>query len=170
LAWNSPKNKPRIQKVQTELKEFFDQSYLHDYQHWQLWYPNMDFEEEIDVLYNQIKNDKDIVIFAKSLWTILALMLLAEKWIHPSKCIFVWFPMWYVDSNEFPLHYYIWKDICPILFIQKTKDPACNFQELKKIFSEFSPKFQFQEVAGLDHDYENIQELKTLIKKFILNK
>ncbi|MEI8252955.1 MAG: hypothetical protein WCG25_04325 [bacterium] len=51
-----------------------------------------------------------------------------------------------IFRNEFPYQNWV-KDIqFPILFIQKTSDPACSYKELFDLFSGFSDKFKFEEV------------------------
>ena len=167
LAGNHLKNKVWIQQVEENLKDSFDETYIQYYQHRDLDNQNMNLENEMEILYEQIRYDKDVVIFAKSLWDILTIMAISEKWIHPSKCIFLWFPMWFVQRNDFPLEDYLSQIQCPVLFIQKSYDPACDYQELVDCISSVSDKFHFHEIDGDNHEYDDIKEIKNLTLNFI---
>jgi len=167
LPGNHLKNRDWIYQIEESLKDSFDETYIQCYQHRNSEHQNMDLEYEMEILYEEIKYDKNITIFAKSLWDILAIMAMTEEWINPSKCIFLWFPMWFVKNNEFPLEDYLSQIQCPVLFIQKAYDPACDYQELVDLISAISDKFHFHEIPGNDHEYDDIKEIKNLTLNFI---
>lgn len=167
LPWNHIHNKTLVHNLANKFKKNFPEIYVQDYQHRWSDYPNIDLEEELEILIDQTQNDKDIVIIAKSMGAILALMLMIEKNITPSRCIFMWFPMWFVDRSDFPFEEYLSQIETPILFIQKTNDPAWSFQTIKESLIWFSDKFSFKEIPWSDHEYWEIELIKKIILDYI---
>lgn len=167
LAWNHAHNKSRIHSLADQFRKEFSNIYVQDYQHRWSEYPNMDLEEELEILINETQSDKEPIIIAKSMWAILALMLMIEKDIHPKKCIFMGFPMWFVDRSEFPFEEYLSQVETPILFIQKTEDPTWSFQTIKKSLIWFSDKFSFKEITWSNHEYDDLTELKKIILEYL---
>ncbi len=166
LLWgNDIKNKQRIQEVDKELLPFYDTTHIHTYRHWnQGWDINMEYEYEQLCSYLK-KLSGSIILFGKSLWCILALKAIVEKEIFIKQCIFVWFPLGYCENTGFPLEKYLKELTCPVLWIQKTNDPAADYQVLYKKFWSLSPAFTFKEIPGDDHAYQEIK----LLKQFILD-
>lgn len=169
LGWNSFRNQSRIQKVEQQLASFFDETSIHIYQHRIAGEGDMDVEKEINVISEKIKDQKDVVIFAKSLWTVVSMKLMIDIWIVPKMCIFVWLPLWYIKNMWFPLKTYLSKLPCPILFIQNKEDPAGSYLEVVCEVSQISSDFTFQELPGNDHDYSNIEAIWKTISDSIKN-
>lgn len=167
LAGNHAHNKSRIHSLADKFKKDFKKIYVQDYQHRWSEYPNMDLEEELEILINETQSDKEPIIIAKSMWAILALMLMVEKNITPQKCVFMGFPMWFVDRSEFPFEEYLSQVETPILFIQKTEDPTWSFQTIKESLIWFSDKFSFKEIPWSNHEYDDLTELKKIILEYL---
>lgn len=171
LAWNNKQsNKDWIEEVEEKLSEFFDETYIQYYGHWIKDIPNMDLEYESKVFIEKINKFDDYVIFAKSAWAIVVLKTIYENWLKPKACIFVGIPMWMIFHNEFPYEKRLKNNTTPMLFIQKTNDPVCSYQELLDLFSWFSDKFKFQEVPWNTHHYEDLDLLKKLVGEFLKRK
>ena len=165
LLWgNDIRNKQRIQEVDKELLPFYDTTHIHTYRHRNQEWGNMDLEYEYEQLCIYLKKlSWSIILFWKSLWCILALKAIVEKEIFIKQCIFVWFPLWYCVRNWFPLEKYLKELTCPVLRIQKTNDPAVDYQMLYKKFWSLSPAFTFKEIPWDDHAYQEIKILKQYI-------
>ena len=166
LLWgNDIKNKQRIQEVDKELLPFYDTTHIHNYRHRNQWW-SMDVEYECEQLYAYLKKlSGSIILFGKSLWCILALKAIVEKEIFIKQCIFVWFPLGYCENTGFPIESYLKELTCPVLRIQKTNDPAVDYQMLYKKFWSLSPAFTFKEIPGDNHAYQEIK----LLKQYILD-
>lgn len=167
LAGNHVHNKSWIHELAYQFKKDFSNIYVQDYQHRWSEYPNINLEEELEILIDETQNDKELIVIAKSMWSILALMLMVERNIIPTKCVFMWFPMWFVDREDFPFDEYLSQVNTPILFIQKTNDPAGGFQEIKETMSVFSDKFSFKEIPWSNHDYDNLPKIKKIILEYL---
>lgn len=168
LAWNNKQsNESWIQEVEQKLSVFFDETHIQYYNHWTKDIPNIDLEYESKVFLEKINQIDDYVIFAKSAWSIVALKNIYENNLKPKACIFVGVPMWMIFHNQFPYEKWLKNIDISILFIQKTNDPACSYDELVKLFLEFSDKFKFIEIEWNTHYYEDIDTLKKLVGEFI---
>lgn len=165
LLWgNDKKNKLRIQEVDKELLPFYDTTHIHTYRHRNQEWGNIDLEYECEQLCEYLKTAKwSIILFGKSLWCILALKAMVEKEIFIKQCIFVWFPLGYCERTGFPLEKYLKELTCPVLRIQKTHDPAADYQILYKKLWSLSPAFTFKEIPWDDHAYQEIKPLKQII-------
>jgi len=171
LAWNNKQsNENWIQEVEHKLSVFFDETYIQYYSHRSKEIPNMDLEYESKVFLEKINQVDDYVIFAKSAWSIVALKNIYEKDLKPKACIFVGVPMWMIFHNELPYEKWLKNNTIPMLFIQKTNDPVCSYQELLDLFSWLSDKFTFQEVSWNTHHYEDVVLLKKLVGEFLNKK
>ena len=170
LAWNNKEsNQDWISEVETKLSDFFDETSIQRYSHRQQDKSNMDLEYESKVFINNIDKTGDYVIFAKSAWTILAMKNIFENWLNPKACIFVGVPMWMIFRNGMPYENWFKNINIPILFIQKTNDPTCNYKELVDLFYLFSDKFKFKEIPWNTHDYTDVDLLRKLVGEFIKN-
>jgi hypothetical protein len=85
-----------------------------------------------------------------------------KKKISVKRCIFAWFPMWFVANNDFPIQEYLKQVSCPILFVQQSEDPAGYYQSIVNLFSPISPKFTFKKLSGSDHAYKDIEAFRGL--------
>lgn len=171
LAWNNKQsNQDWIERVEEKLSAFFDETSIQYYSHWQQDKPNIDLDYESKVFIEKINKTDDYVIFAKSAWTILAMKNIYENWLKPKACIFVGIPMWMIFHNEFPYEKRLKNNTIPMLFIQKTNDPVCSYQELLDLFSWLSDAFTFQEIPWNTHHYEDVDLLKKLVGEFLNKK
>lgn len=156
--------------MEEQLASLFDETTIHEYQHWLSWEGSMDIEKEINLVYSKIKDQKDLVIFAKSLGTVLAMKLMIDQWFLPKKCIFVWLPLWYIKNMWFSLKTYLSKISCPVLFIQNKEDPAGSYLEVVGEVSQISNDFSFVELPGNDHDYSDVEKLSEIVSWFMVKR
>lgn len=165
LWWNNAHNHLWIQEVDNVLFPFFDETYIHVYEHWLQWSWNMDLDKEMQHILSHI--DWDTVIFAKSLWTILAIKTIVASWIVPRACIFVWLPLWYVHNQWFPLKKYLPLLACSVLCIQHTQDPVWSYEQLVDEINGIAWSLTCCDLPGNDHDYKEVDELKKIISDFL---
>lgn len=165
LLWgNNIHNKSWIQEVNQELLPFYDTTHIQNYRHWNVWEWNMDLEYECTQLCEYIKNIKwSVILFCKSLWCILALKAMVEQEIFIKQCIFVWFPLGFVQHHSFPIEKYLKELTCPVVWIQHTNDPAWWYTTIAKNLWSLSPAFICKDISGDTHDYPEIKVLKQII-------
>jgi len=168
LSGNSACTKEWIASVEEELKELFDSTYIHDYNHWKTGEKNINLNYEVEKLSEYLKDKKNYIIFAKSAGAVLVLRAVSEGKISPEKCMFVGIPLNWCNKLDIPFNKWIKNYKIPTYFVQKTKDPYLNSGELKKIIKENDVEnFKLIEISGEDHHYENLEEIKNLMEELI---
>lgn len=171
LSGNSLKNKAWIEEVEASLKPHFDQTHIQYYKHWESEDADafIDLDYEISVLENFAENFGEYMIFAKSAGSWVTLKALHEKKINPTKLIFTGFAYNYAKNNDFPIDTWM-KDLdIPSLYIQKELDPAVPFEKLTQVIKENNVQHaHLIEIEGDTHHYENIEQLRTEVEKFVL--
>jgi len=165
LLWgNDIKNKTRIYEANKDLLPFYNTTHIQIYRHRNQETGNMDLDYETDQLCNYFKTiTENGVLFCKSLGCILGLKAIVEQEIFIKQCIFIWFPLWYCERTGFPLEKYLKELTCPVLWIQKTDDPVWWYDAIRKKLWWLSPAFTCKEIAGNDHDYKEIKEIRQII-------
>ncbi|MBI4973613.1 hypothetical protein HZC27_03325 [Candidatus Roizmanbacteria bacterium] len=159
-----------IKEVEKNIFSFFDNLYLIEYAHHAKGKYLIDLNYELNALSKLIQTEKidDYVIFAKSAGTLLTIKGIHEGVLNPQKCIFLGVPINWAYHYKFNIDAWIQNYSIPTLFIQQTNDLYYSFKELKSYLNGFSVKnSQIFEVAGSDHHYSNIEEMKKLVKNYL---
>jgi len=168
LAGNSSSNKTWIEKVENILKPFFEETRIQYYKHWSSGAELIDFDDELLALQNLVSDFSEYIIFAKSAGALLALKGVKEGAIKPSKCIFAGTAINWGKANNFDVDAWLNKYSVPTLFIQKTSDPTCSYQELEMILKDRNiTNFNIKEITGDDHSYDDMEMLKEEVASFI---
>lgn len=168
LGGNSVTNKSWVEKLQQNLGNLFDQTRILYYDHWGTGDPIINLPKELPKLIALTQNFSPYVILAKSFGVILAMRAVADKKITPEKCIFLGSAVISGRSTWRMLD--IWsKDFSlPTLFINKTDDPVISAASLRSyITAQNIQNYQFIELPGTDHEYDDLEKLHQLIKNFV---
>ncbi len=168
LAGNHISSKDWLEKCKIELKDIFPNNTLHYYKHWTENQPVIDFDYEIEALRKEInlliKPDKKLVVFAKSVGTLLIMKMIKDNLIHPEKCIFLGIPLHWALKYNFNIDEWIKDYSTPTLFMQNNKDPFCSSEELKNYLKEKNVQNStLVESNGENHDYEDYDLIKESI-------
>ena len=168
LGGNSKTNKEWIHEVGKAFAPLFEKATVLDYEHWDTGGALIDLDAELVRLQGLIRGDSGQIIFAKSAGTLLALRGIKEGKLRPKGCIFTGLAAGWGRVNGFDVDSWLENYSTPTLFIEKTFDPACSFQELKSLIEAARVKnFLLKEMPGDDHDYGDIEFLKAESESFI---
>lgn len=168
LPGNSKKNKKWIENVEFQIKNLFEKTRIYYYRHWKTGEEIIDIEYETKKLAEYLKNKKEYFILAKSIGTALAIKNIKEKRIFPKKCIFLGMPILWCRKHNIDLDSWIEDYSTSTLFIQNNHDPAIEANELKIYLEKKRIKnYQFIELEGNTHDYDNINQLKEFLQNFL---
>ena len=138
------------------------------YNHWESGQDSIDFAKEYAKLSAFVEGVGDYVIFAKSIGSVLVARGIYEGILHPQKCIFVG-PAWLVGERNIP-EFKTWIEnfSLPSLFITKTTDPVAPAAELTDLLAHAHVQnFQFVEIPGDNHKYEDLEKLQSLVTDFL---
>lgn len=168
LSGNSVNTKGWIESVEEELRGLFDSTHIQYYKHWKSGEKLIDIEYELDALIKYLENKGNYIIFAKSAGSIIALKGIAEGKLSPEKCMFAGVPIKWCDELNLPVREWIKDYSTPTFFIQKTNDPIMDAKGLNGLLeSSKVKKYKFIEIKGNDHHYENLTELRNLMKELL---
>lgn len=169
LPGNSAHNKSWIEDVEKNLGPLFDSTSIQSYRHWADGSEIIDLEYELEQLTHCLKKGKEMVIFGKSVGVALALKGIAEHKIFPKACLFTGCPVYWCDEMKMPLRDWLVEYAIPSYFVQKTKDPAIFAEDLGILLKKSGAKnYQLIEIEGENHHYQNLPELKALMKELII--
>ena len=146
------------------------------YKHWETGEKIIDFEQELDVL--KLLNLSDVdTVFAKSAGVILSILATIQGIIVPPlQFVFVGFPYYFAKRQNFdPLNLLNLfatkiKNKSKIIFLQKPKDPAFYYQDLKNLLTNTRLKYELIKYTCPNepinnHHYANIDYLVNIICK-----
>jgi len=170
LGGNSSSHKDWIIKIEKALKEYFDTSHVHSYKHWETGEDLIKIENEVEDLLSHIKDvdDKEYIIFAKSIGAVLAVKAISDNRLAPIKCIFAGFPVNFARENGFDIDSWMKNYKTPTLFFQKSEDPMFSYNELLAWLTlEGVENYKTIQFPGKDHHYEDIDSIKTEVANFI---
>lgn len=168
LSGESILNKAWIENVAQTLKPLFAQVTILYYDHWQTGQGTIDLEKEYSKLISVAKDFGDYVIFAKSIGTVLAVRGIYEHKLNPVKCVFVGPAFLMGESTITGFQNWIEGYSLPTLFVTKTNDPVAPASQLRDLLEKYHVQnFQFVEIPGDNHKYENIEELESLVTAFL---
>ena len=163
LPGNSKENKAWIEEIEKTLKKECAAKVIY-YEHWKTGEETINIEAEVKKLEQTVS--KEDVIFAKSAGCLVVLKGIAEKRMHPKKCIFAGLPVRWSEKNNLPIQEWLKKNKIPTIIVQKTEDPAMHVSPLKILLRELQGNnYILKEIPGNDHHYENIKQIKEMILK-----
>jgi|TARA_Y100000310_G_C20433073_1_gene692419 hypothetical protein len=145
-------------QVEQAIQYLFEDTEIQRYSHWDATDKKMDDDAELSKLISSVSETKDYAIFAKSAGTKLALRAI-QSGISPKKCVFVGTS----DRPDLLEEYSV-----PTLFIQQIQDRINTSANLKEILEATGARnFVLKEVAGSNHHYSDIVELKDIIADYL---
>ncbi len=167
LSGESVSNKAWIETVAQTLAPLGPTKILY-YDHWENGQDAIDFAKEYAKLPAFVEGLSEYVIFAKSIGAVLAARGITEKILTPTKCLFVG-PAWLVGERNFPeFKPWIENFSIPTLFIAKTADPVAPAPALRDLLIRYHVQnYQFMELPGDNHKYEDLEKLKSLTTDFL---
>ena len=177
---NSPHNATWIKSIENELTSVCqitqDQILTLNYRHWETHQRIIDLDYELNIL-KDLKLDTVITVFAKSAGIILTMLAVINNIIKAKRFIFTGFPYYFAQkmnhSPEQLLNKFaqtIAKHNVQVLFLQKPKDPAYHYDDLKKFLQKSSLQYELIKYNKPDepidnHHYADINYLTSLICK-----
>lgn len=168
LGGESISNKAWIESVNQTLQPLFSKTSVVFYDHWQTGQGIINLEREYAKLTALANDFGQYDIFAKSIGTVLAIHGIYEHKLNPTKCIFVGSAFLVGEKSIGGFQNWVENYSVPTLFITKTADPVAPAAALRDLLERYHVQnFQFVEIPGDNHKYEDLEEIKSLAKKWI---
>jgi hypothetical protein len=168
LGGNSPSNKIWIGRIAEVLRPLFTSVHTQQYDHWSTGTEQINFATELTAAEYAVHGWDEYVVFAKSAGSLLALKGIREGRLTPTKCVFIGIAIGWGRKLSLPIDTWLENLSTPTLFIQKTLDPACSFEELQVLLKErHAQHYSLKEISGSDHQYDDIDTLRRAVKEFV---
>lgn len=165
LGGNSQRNREWINKVGSEVGDLFDQTLVHDYRHWSDGIDMVDIPYELEAIKKEVERLGDFVVFAKSVGSLMGLMLLADGSLRPTACVFAGLAIKLAEEDGIDVGGLLSKVSVPITFIQNTNDPVASFEKMKELVTNSGvPDARFVETPGDDHSYDDLGLIRDLLR------
>ncbi len=157
LSGNSLKNRGWGELVIDEYGPRFDSSYLLQYDHWDSGEPNINFvTEEIKIAAHiaSLPVDTEVILFAKSVGSLLALLAIYHGAVTPVRIAFFGMPL---DMAALDLFKDSWESlsslVIPALAFHNVEDPTTNYEFTKDALAVHNPAITFVTTHEADHWY-----------------
>ena len=171
LPGNSSHNKEWIDSLAKAFTQG-DKTIIY-YNHWDIEDGFIDFDFELRKI-KELNITEECVAICKSAGCVLSIKAYKKTYFNIDKFIFIGFPYYWARNRGEDLEELLASIDRPTLFIQKPKDPAIPFTELKEIAEKRNMKASFIEYARVgevcdNHNYDDIKFLQAEIEAFTEN-
>lgn len=171
LGGYSDYNKEWVENIQKNLADLFESTDILYYENWSNYKEDADISSEVERLREIAEGKDNLVIFGKSVGVALTLQAIHNGYIRPAKCVFVGMAYDWSIKNGWDIDVLLKEFNIPSLFIQQTEDLSTHFEKVKSVLEKLEVKnYQLVEVAGGDHQYSDMNEIRKYVEPFILNK
>ncbi len=172
LSGNSVKNKGWGELMLAEYGPRFDSTFMLDYDHWVSGEPTINFvveERKIAAHVAVLPADTEIVLFAKSVGSLLAFTTIAHGVLKPIKCIFFGIPFDMAVDNLFKDNWSaIDNFIIPAIAFHNKNDPTTKYECTKDTLAEHNPAITLIETVESDHWYGDTLTYNRTIIPFLV--
>lgn len=136
---------------------------LHDYKHWSTGDEMANVDFEINAVQEQMKNETDYVIVAKSIGTVIATLGIAQGVFRPKRCIFLGVPYSGVVKT-IPAFTQSLKSLPQTIIMQNSLDPTASATDIReKLASVDSSHIILVETPGDTHNYVDFEAIESLL-------
>lgn len=151
-------------------KQWADEMYLHEYDHWQSEEPEIDMEAELEKLAAVVSLHEagtQYLVFAKSIGSLLTLLAVQRGIIAPEKCVFFGMPLELASEALFkddwtPLEMFQ----VPAIAFHNDEDPI-SYPFTKAALAEHAPEIKLITRQGDNHNYTEFPEFDKEIKALL---
>jgi hypothetical protein len=164
LGGNSQRNQQWVHSVADFIRSDFGAVVVHDYSHWGGKGDFVDFKLELARIAHEVENLGDFIVFAKSVGSVLTLMLIADGAIRPKACTFAGLPVKLAEEENIDLPDLLANNHVSTTFLQNSNDPLASFDHLKDYLAASKLKdYKVVEQPGDDHSYDNLGLIRSLL-------
>lgn len=166
LGGNSPRHYEWIRELGDALERAGHSVILHDYAHWQSGEALANVQSEITSLRTAMSNQRDYVVVAKSIGTVIAALAVAQGALHPRKCILLGTPISGI-AGETAAFAPSLAALPRTTFVQNEYDPFGSADQLDALLEATHPSsYELIVVPGnATHDYIDYELIEKLVGK-----
>ncbi len=172
LSGNSLKNKAWGESVLDHYASRFDSSYMQQYDHWESGASNIDFVAEQTKLAAHVATlppDTEIILFAKSAGSLLALLAIYQGVIHPVRIVFFGMPL---DLAAPDLFKDSWEPLStlalPAIAFHNIDDPTTSYAFTQNALIQHNPAINLITTHEADHWYGDFAAYDNSLTPFLI--
>ena len=143
LSGNSLKNKAWGEVILEHYTTQFDSSFMLPYDHWVSGEPTIDFAKEEVRLKKHVESlalDTEIILFAKSAGSLLALLSMHHGILNPTQVVFFGMPLDLAAENLFKDSWTPLSELTtPAIAFHNIADPTTSYEFTKSILATYNP-------------------------------
>lgn len=172
LPGHSSRNAEWSEACSDYFKTWFDEVYVQKYTHWNKDGERINFESELSKLESEIQQTKEnteVVVFAKSVGTILTFVAVGKGIISPSKCVLFGIPLEMAAEGVFKDSWSVLEKFpTQTIAFHNMDDPVANFEYTRDKLIELNiENITLIPTEGSDHIYAPFQNFEKNIKSFL---
>ncbi len=171
LSGNSLKNKAWGELIVEHYGPMYDSVFMLHYNHWESGEPLIDFVSEEAKLREHIMTlspDIEVILFAKSAGSLLALQAIAHGAVTPARCVFFGMPL---DMAVEGLFKDDWSPLTtlmvPAIAFHNIEDPTTSYAFTKMTLEEKAPSITLITTHEADHWYGDLTTYDPHITTFL---
>jgi hypothetical protein len=161
LAGNSLKNKGWGELILEHYAPQFDSTFLLAYDHWVSGEPNINFVQEEAKLKTHIESlapEAEIILFAKSAGSLLALLAIHHGILNPERVVFYGMPLDLAADNLFKDSWSPLSELAvPAIAFHNIADPTTSYEFTKTMLTRHNPNIQLITTNESDHWYGDLK-------------
>ena len=169
LPGNSLKNKAWGELILEHYAPQFYSSFMLEYDHWINGEANIDFTQEAKKLKSHVdvlSPDTEIILFAKSAGSLLALQTLHDGILKPTHVVFFGMPLDLAADNHFKDSWAPLSELeVPALAFHNVEDPTTSYEFTKSMLATHNPNIKLITTHEADHWYGDLQAYDQYISK-----
>lgn len=163
LGGNSQRNKEWVHEINSFVKDIFEESFVHEYGHWETGLDALDFDLELESITHEATDMVNYGVFAKSVGSLLSLTLISRGSLNPRFCVFAGVAIKLAREEGIDIESLFSSISCPVIIIQNDKDPVGGFDEIIRQVKGFD-NIEVIETKGNDHSYNDFNLIMNKLK------
>jgi len=167
LPGNSLKNKAWGELILEHYTPQYDSSYMLAYDHWESGEPNINFTKEeakLQAHAESLSPDTEIILFAKSAGSLLALLSINHRVLNPVQAVFFGMPLDLAADNLLKDSWAPLSELTvPAIAFHNIADPTTSYDFTKTMLATYNPNITLITTHESDHWYGDFQTYDTYI-------
>ena len=166
LGGNNPRHHQWLRELGAVLESAGHKVFLHDYAHWNTGAPLADIDTEVARVQQTIGTEKDYVIIAKSIGTVIATIAINHGMLRPQKCLLLGTPITGI-AGDTPAFAPSLAALPRTVFVQNEHDPYGSADTLNTFLQTYHPAVYELDVVfnNYTHDYVDFEQIRRYFKK-----
>lgn len=164
---NSIKNKAWGELMSGHFSSQFDSTFILSFDHWESGEANINFDREEEKIRQHIVTlpaDTEIVLFAKSVGSLLAFLAINHGALMPTHCVFFGIPFNLAAEQLFKES---WKPVdlftIPAIAFHNVEDPTTNYEFAKESLAAHAPHIKLITTNEADHWYGDVATYDSVV-------